>query len=411
MKGPLAAAVSTSALLVCFSLGLPKATAQRPQEVEARIVDYLKEHVKPGEPLLVSDLYNNVFKTDEERKVLNRLFNTFFKIPLFVAQYKAGTGQAPTLADISRQFNFPVEGEASVLLSIIDNDPRIPKFIRRDPASGEITSVDIEAVKKDRRFGQVLERTLMGWVGKDAPPFAFELVRGGKLDSAELRGKSYLLYFWFSGCPPCVKIAPHLAELYRRFGGKEFTVVAVNADRFLELEVTDAERAEYLRKAGIAFPVGHLTKKMQEDYGNVNVFPTLFLVDARGVVQKHYVNYQTLDVLRGDIEALLRKGSAAQNQEPVRVFQGVARMGLARRDRGARRKAMSVRIVDDEQRRYRPQSPCARRVPAARAHLRCWRASTMHTDIACGAPPSICARGARNAAPSNTRTGSPARCS
>ena len=57
---------------------------------------------------------------------------------------------------------------------------------------------------------------------------------------------------------------------------------------------------------------------------------------------------------------------------------------------------MSVRIVDDEQRKRSPQDPCALRVPAARAHLRRCRPSTMYTDIACGPAPSICAR---NAAP------------
>ena len=67
---------------------------------------------------------------------------------------------------------------------------------------------------------------------------------------------------------------------------------------------------------------------------------------------------------------------------------------------------MSVHIVDDEQRRDRPQPPCALRVPAARGHLRRWRSSTMYTDIACVAPPCICPRGARNAAPPNSRTGS-----
>ena len=75
---------------------------------------------------------------------------------------------------------------------------------------------------------------------------------------------------------------------------------------------------------------------------------------------------------------------------------------------------MSVRIVDDEQRSDRPhsgpcnlrqtdegraqQDPCALRVAAARGHLRRWRPSTMHIDIACGPPPSIWPRGARNAA-------------
>ena len=51
-------------------------------------------------------------------------------------------------------------------------------------------------------------------------------------------------------------------------------------------------------------------------------------------------------------------------------------MGLARRDQGARRRRCGD-IVDDEQRRDRPQPPCALRVPAAREHLLCWRSSTM----------------------------------
>ena len=53
---------------------------------------------------------------------------------------------------------------------------------------------------------------------------------------------------------------------------------------------------------------------------------------------------------------------------------------------------MSMHIVDDEQRRDRPQHPCALRVPAVRRHLRRWRSSTMYTDIACVAPPCICRR-------------------
>ena len=34
--------------------------------VETRIVEYLKANVTPGRPVVVSDLYNNVFKTPEE---------------------------------------------------------------------------------------------------------------------------------------------------------------------------------------------------------------------------------------------------------------------------------------------------------------------------------------------------------
>lgn len=272
---------------------------------ERKIIEYLKVNVKPGERLIVSDLYNKVFTTPEERKVLDRLFNTFFKIPLFVAQYKASTGEVPSLADISRQFNFPIPGEASVILSIMDNDPRVPKFIVRDPKTGEITSVDIEAVKKDRRFGQIIERSLMGWTGKDASPFQLELFNGRALASDDLKGKAYLLYFWFSGCPPCVRISPNLVALQKKYGDRNFTVVAVNADRVLELDVTDDARAAYVKKAGYTFPVGHLNKTMQDAYGNVNVYPTLFLVDSKGVIRNYYVNYQPLEVLSKDVGDIL----------------------------------------------------------------------------------------------------------
>ncbi len=83
-----------------------------------------------------------------------------------------------------------MDGEVAVPLSIRDSDPRGPKFLTRDSNSGEIVSVDIEAVKKDRRFGQMLERTLMGWVGKDAPSFSLDLLNGKTLTSDDLKAKS-----------------------------------------------------------------------------------------------------------------------------------------------------------------------------------------------------------------------------
>src|SRR5688572_11521227 len=67
---------------------------------------------------------------------------------------------------------------------------------------------------------------------------------------------------------------------------------------------------------------------------------------------------------------------------------------------------MPQRIADDEQRRDRPQPPCALRVPAACRHLRRCRSSTMLFGIACVAAPGIWRHGARNAAHAITRTGS-----
>jgi hypothetical protein len=73
---------------------------------------------------------------------------------------------------------------------------------------------------------------------------------------------------------------------------------------------------------------------------------------------------------------------------------------------------MSQHIVDDEQRSDRlatPMRPAGSGGAGASAALALRdrrRSSTMHTGIACVAPPCICPRGARNAAPPNSRTGS-----
>src|SRR5687767_16007694 len=118
--------------LVLFSLLFQASDAER------RIVEYLRANVTPGKPVVVSEL-NKVFKTPEEQKVLNRLFNTFFKIPMFIVQYNAGTKKIPTLKEISEQFNFTVPGEADVILRVMEADPRVPKFMERNPKTGEIT--------------------------------------------------------------------------------------------------------------------------------------------------------------------------------------------------------------------------------------------------------------------------------
>ncbi len=245
----------------------------------------------------MSDLYNNVFTAPEERAVLNRIFNTFFKMPLYFAQQVAASGKPPTLREISEQFHFEVPGEADVLLRIMESDPRMPRFITRDPATGEITKVDVDAVLKHPRFGKALERTIAGWEGRPAPAFATTSYDGHPVTSESLAGKAHLLYFWFTGCPPCMRTAPLLADLDREFGPRGLRIVALNADRVLEVPSSDDDRAAYARKEGWSFTLAYMTPEVQEAYGSVSVFPTLFFVDRKGTVVRQFVNFQDKETL------------------------------------------------------------------------------------------------------------------
>jgi cytochrome c biogenesis protein CcmG/thiol:disulfide interchange protein DsbE len=292
-----------SLVLICFSVpSLPEASRL---VAERKVVDYLQANLKPGEPVVVSKLYNEVFTTPGERSALDRLYNIFFKVPFFIAEYYATSKKPPSLQEIAHQFNLPIQGEADVILKIIEYDRRVPKFISRDPKTGEITAVDLEKIKADPRFNQVIERTIAGWEGKIAPPFTVESFDGKPITLGDLKGRTRLVYFWFTHCPPCMQITPHLVSLQQKYGSRGFTVIGLNADRILELDYTDSDRKAYLESNKVWFPVGHLTSEVQSVYGGVQLFPTLFLIDKEGIIRAHFINYQDEATLESAIKPLL----------------------------------------------------------------------------------------------------------
>jgi thiol-disulfide isomerase/thioredoxin len=292
--------------MICF---LAAALALGPQpDAETRVVEYLARNVRAGEPVVASQLYSEVFKEPDERAALNRLFNAFFKIPLFAAQYQKANGRPPTVREIGEQFRFEVPGETDVLLRIMDADPRMPKFLHRDPVTGEITRVDVDAILADRRFGRLLERTIAGWEGKPVPSFAVTTWDGKPVSSATLEGRPYVVYFWFTGCPPCTQTGPLLVELRKGHAAEGLEVVGANADEVLEMPFSDSDRRDYVRKLGLVFPLVTMTAAMQESFGTVSVFPTLFFVDRKGVIVKQLVGFNDKDALE-QAAALTSSGS------------------------------------------------------------------------------------------------------
>ncbi|HEX5000375.1 MAG TPA: TlpA disulfide reductase family protein [Terriglobia bacterium] len=280
---------------------------------ETRIVRYLEERAKAGEPIVVSTLYNDVFKEPEERQVLDRLFNSFSRIPLSIVEFQNSTGRIPTLVELSEQFGFKIDGEMNVVLKIMESDPRVPHFLERDSRTGEIVRIDTSAIRGAPPYGQIMERGIAGWVGRRAPRFSMQSFSGGTLSTADVAGSPYLIYFWFTHCPPCMKTAPLLAALETQYASRGFKIVGANADRILDLPYTDADRAAYVKEHGINFPVGHLTNQMQQAFGSVTLYPTFFFVNRDGVIVKHLSNLQDKATLEAAIQAAI--GSSARTSE------------------------------------------------------------------------------------------------
>ena len=286
-----------------IALALMTPFVQQP-DAETRVVEYLRDSVEQGRRVEPSQLVNEVFTTPEEMAAVGRLYDTFFKVPMFLVQYQSSSGEIPTLGEIAEQFAFNGPETADVILALMEADPRVPRFFERG-GDGEITSIDPQPVIDHPQFGQAIERTLTGWEGRSMPGFATETFDGRPFASDDIAGTPHMIYVWFSNCPPCVQTGPLLVELDEEYGETDFEIVATNADRYLELPYDDRMRADYVERLGMEFTQTYLTTEMHDSFGGVSIFPTMFFIDRDGTVVRHFLNFQEKDVLAEAIEATM----------------------------------------------------------------------------------------------------------
>lgn len=116
--------------------------------------------------------------------------------------------------------------------------------------------------------------------GSALPDFEGEALDGGRVGSAQLRGRIAVINFWASWCGPCRKELPALADLARR--DPELAVLAINVDR-------DAAAARrFLGGQAPPFPVLLDPESGLAGRFDVLSMPTTLLVDASGtVVSRH----------------------------------------------------------------------------------------------------------------------------
>jgi thiol-disulfide isomerase/thioredoxin len=221
-----------------------------------------------------------------------------------VANYQEKYRHPPTLVVIAQQFDLGSPADADVLLRVMESDPRVPRFLARDPKTGEITHVDVELIKSDPKFGQALARQIGGWEGNAAPAAILERLGGGRVAIADFQGKVLLLEVWFTGCPPCMQEAPALSAIDRQFSARGLAIVGANADAVLGLDYDDAVRQRYVQEHHITYPIANWTTEADHAYGGISIFPTLFLIDRGGVVRNHWIGYVQPETLEKAIRGV-----------------------------------------------------------------------------------------------------------
>lgn len=136
---------------------------------------------------------------------------------------------------------------------------------------------------------------------KPAGSFTGDLIQGGTLGLADLRGKVAVLNFWASWCAPCRIEAPQLDLLYRQ--------MKPEGVQFLGIDTKDAKSGaqSFVRAFDISYPI------VYDEEGEIAVrlgdlptrgLPFTVLIDKTGRVAAVYVGVLTASDLRGPLDRL-----------------------------------------------------------------------------------------------------------
>ena len=114
--------------------------------------------------------------------------------------------------------------------------------------------------------------------GSAAPELNVTDMEGKPVDLSSLKGKTVLLDFWTTWCPPCRADAPSLDKLYRKYGGQDLMIVGVSVNE--ERSIVE----KFLKDHPHTFPIVLTTENEMPRPYQIGVLPTYLVIGPDGTV-------------------------------------------------------------------------------------------------------------------------------
>ncbi|MHC5542778.1 peroxiredoxin family protein, partial [Singulisphaera rosea] len=184
-------------------------------------------------------------------------------------------------------------------LQILLNAP-VPMWNDKPLTPDEISKVRAMAERR-KTLGEVAAGNLdeMHHVneGQAAPEIEGKDLDGRPLKLSDFRGKVVVLVFWGSWCGPCMREVPNERRLSEKYRDKPFAILGVNCREQAEEAKKTVEREK------MNWPQWHDGEDdgpIVEKY-HVRGYPTLFVIDAKGVIRRKNVIGDVLDKVVEDL--------------------------------------------------------------------------------------------------------------
>jgi len=108
-----------------------------------------------------------------------------------------------------------------------------------------VPATKVQPVKEEKKDDKKKEEVTLK-VGSDAPKIeATKWVKGKEVKSFE-KGKVYIVEFWATWCPPCVKSIPHLTEMAKKYS--DVTIIGMASSERQAKDAKTDNRLEVVEK-------------------------------------------------------------------------------------------------------------------------------------------------------------------
>ena len=135
--------------------------------------------------------------------------------------------------------------------------------------------------------------------GAVATDFSLQDLNGKTVKLSDFKGKTVLLDFWATWCPPCRASIPGIEKLHKAYREKGLVVLGISLDEG-GWDAVNAFRTEY----GMTYSVLKGNEDVSVQY-MVRSIPTLIVVDKQGIVARRYLGFGNEDELEKDIKNIL----------------------------------------------------------------------------------------------------------
>jgi len=131
-----------------------------------------------------------------------------------------------------------------------------------------------------------------------APEWTLNDVDGNPVSFAQFKGKTVVIDFWATWCPPCRVEIPGYIEMQNEYAKDDLVIIGVSLDR-KGPEVVKS----FMEKHGMNYVVVMGNEKTVEAFGGFRGIPTTFIVDRDGNIRDKKTGAEEKEVF----EARLKK--------------------------------------------------------------------------------------------------------